>query len=582
MVGQDAIRVPRRTKGRAVSWLVDDIGRTVARWNGRGFDRAADDPRKAQLERLDSLVRLSQDTAFGREHRFAQIDSPEAYRKQVPLREYEEFRPYIDRVLAGERGVLTREDPFMFTTTSGTTDRPKLVPVTAAWRDELRHLVRVWLYRTMCDHKGLLRDGLVSLVSPAVEGHTALGVPIGSVSGMTYQKVPWYIRNTYVVPYGVMTIENYDLRYYLATRYALARRASICVAPNPSTFLRIAELGNQESERIIGAVRDGTLGIADMDALSDHDRAVCRELERPLRPDRTQAAFMDAARARRGSLRPVDLWPNFKLVGCWLGGSCGVQASRLVEWYGDVAFRDPGFRATEATITVPVEDGTAEGVLALEANFYEFIPIDEIEQSDPTVLLADELEVGGEYYILLTTRGGLYRYDINDVVEVTGTYRNSPLISFRRKGRDMVNITGEKLHVNQVCTAAQRASDEIAWSWAQLQLVPDAGAARYDLLLEPLADGCSKDALQAFGAAFDRQLSELNMEYAHKRKSRRLHAPRIHQMRSGWATAHQRADVASGKRDGQYKWPYVRNEWHPASRALVIRSLEGPDEATSD
>ncbi|MDP6946664.1 MAG: GH3 auxin-responsive promoter family protein, partial [Myxococcota bacterium] len=414
-----------------------------------------------------------------------------------------------------------------------------------SWRDELRHLVQVWIYRTTRDHPGLLRDGIVSLVSPAVERYTDRGVPIGSVSGMTYQKVPWYIRNTYVVPYGVMTIEDYDLRYFLTTRYALSRRASVCIAPNPSTFLRIAELGNRESEPLIRAVRDGTLGIEDTDALSDHDRAVCAALSRRLTPNPTQAALMESVRERNGLLRPADLWPNFKLIGCWLGGCCGVQASRLSEWYGeDVAFRDIGFRATEATMTVPLEDGTAAGVLALEANFYEFIPVDEIDQADPTVLLADELEVGGQYYILLTTRGGLYRYDINDVIEVTGTYRNSPLIAFLRKGRDMVNITGEKLHVNQVYTAAQQASDELAWGWQQLQLVPDAQAACYDLLLEPREDDCSVDVLKAFGDAFDRQLSELNMEYAHKRKSRRLHAPRIHQMQPGWASAHQRADVA--------------------------------------
>lgn len=558
-----------------MSLLVDDIGRTVARWIGRGFERATEDPRKAQLARLNRLISRRRETVFGREHNFAQIDSPEAYRKHVPMRDYEGFRPYIDRVLAGETQILTREEPFMFTTTSGTTDRPKLVPVTAAWRDELRHLVKVWLYRTMRDHPGVMRDGIVSLVSPAIEGYTERGVPIGSVSGMTYQKVPWYIRNTYVVPYGAMTIEDYDLRYFLAARYALARRASICIAPNPSTFLRIAELGNRESERIIRAVRDGTLGIEDMDALNEQDRAACTELARRLKPNPKQAQLMESARAKTGLLRPADLWPDFKMVGCWLGGCCGVQASRLTEWYGeDIAFRDIGFRATEATMTVPIEDGTAAGVLALEANFYEFIPVDEIDQAEPTVLLADELEVGGEYYILLTTRGGLYRYDINDIIEVTGTYNNSPLIAFVRKGRDMVNITGEKLHVNQVYTAAQRASDELAWTWQQLQLVPDAEAARYDLLLEPLGDSCSEDALKAFVDAFDRHLSVLNMEYAHKRKSRRLHAPRIHQMKDGWATAHQRADVESGKRDGQYKWPYVRNEWHPASRDLVVRTLD--------
>ncbi|MGB0588372.1 MAG: GH3 auxin-responsive promoter family protein [Myxococcota bacterium] len=564
-----------------MSWLVDDIGRTIARWTGRSFERAARDPRAAQLERLKRLVHDRKDTAFGRDHGFASIDSPEAYRAAVPMRDYEGFRPYIDRIVMGEKRILTREEPFMFTTTSGTTDRPKLVPVTNSWRTELRQLVRVWLYRTMVDHPGLMRDGLVSLVSPAVEGYTEQGTPIGSVSGITYQKVPFYIQSTYVVPYGVMTIEDYDLRYLLATRYALARRASMCVAPNPSTFLRMAELGNRESESIIHAIHDGTLGIPETQQLSAHDREICAKLTADLKPNPAWAKSMEKARAVDGVLRPKDLWPNFKLVGCWLGGSCGVQANRLIDWYGDVAFRDPGFRATEATMTVPVRDSTAEGVLALNANFYEFIPVDEIESSDPPVLLADELEVGGQYYILLTTRGGLYRYDINDIIEVTGTYQNSPLVAFLRKGRDMVNITGEKLHVNQIYQAAQRASDLMDWKWEQLQLIPDAEAARYDLLLEPRDPNCPERALQAFVIAFDEQLSALNMEFAHKRKSKRLHLPRLHHMRQGWSTAHQRADVANGKRDGQYKWPYVRNEWHAISESFVLNTLDAmpPSEA---
>ena len=298
-----------------MSWLVDDIGRTLARWTGREFERAARDPRKAQLERLDQLVRARQKTAFGRDHNFDTIDSPEAYRAQVPMRDYEGFRPYIDRIIAGDKGVLTREEPFMFTTTSGTTDRPKLVPVTDSWRAELRNLVRVWIHRTMQDHPGLMRDGLVSLVSPAIEGYTEGGLPIGSVSGMTYQKVPWYIQSTYVVPYSVMTVEDYDLRYFLATRYALARRASFCVAPNPSTFLRMAELGDRESGDLHPTIRDGTLGVEDLDTLSAHDRGVCQELERMLKPNPAWAQGMERARAGDGVLRPKDLWPNFSSSG---------------------------------------------------------------------------------------------------------------------------------------------------------------------------------------------------------------------------------------------------------------------------
>ncbi len=338
----------------------------------------------------------------------------------------------------------------------------------------------------------------------------------------------------------------------------------------------MAELGDRQSETFIRAIHDGKLGIEDMAALSAHDREVCTQLQNAQKANPTWAKGLEQARAKEGVLRPKDIWPNLKLIGCWLGGSCGVQANRLIDWYGDVAFRDPGFRATEATMSVPIRDSTAEGVLALNANFYEFIPVEEIDSASPRVLLADELEVGAHYYILLTTRGGLCRYDINDIIEVTGTYHNSPLVAFLRKGRDMVNITGEKLHVNQVYQAAQRASEHMNWQWEQIQLIPDAEAARYDLLVEPLNGECALQALRDFALAFDAELSGLNMEFAHKRKSRRLHLPRVHHMRPGWSKDHQRADVAGGKRDGQYKWPFVRNEWHAMSKECVVDTIEDP------
>ena len=226
-------------------------------------------------------------------------------------------------------------------------------------------------------------------------------------------------------------------------------------------------------------------------------------------------------------------------------------------------------------MSVPIQDGTSEGVLALNANFYEFIPVEDIEAESPQVLLADGFEVGAHYYILLTTRGGLYRYDINDIIEVTGTYEKAPLVAFLRKGRDMVNITGEKLHVNQVCLAAQRASERVGLRWEQLQLIPDAEAARYDLLLEPLwTPSALRRRYQTSSAPSTESLTALNMGFAAKRNSRRLHLPRLHHMRPGWSHEHQRADVANGKRDGQYKWPYVRNEWLDQSRSFVLKTLD--------
>src|SRR5437867_11355096 len=86
--------------------------------------------------------------------------------------------------------------------------------------------------------------------------------------------------------------------------------------------------------------------------------------------------------------------------------------------------------ASEAQISLPISDRGAAGILAIDANFYEFIPETEIGGANPTTLTCAELDEGGTYYIILTTPGGLYRYDINDVVRVTGFYRVVAQIDF--------------------------------------------------------------------------------------------------------------------------------------------------------
>ena len=119
--------------------------------------------------------------------------------------------------------------------------------------------------------------------------------------------------------------------------------------------------------------------------------------------------------------------------------------------------RDLGYMASEAQMTLPISDCGCAGILAIDANFYEFIPESEIDSASPHHSPARNSEEGEIIIVILTTPAGLYRYDINDVVRVTGFYKRTPLIEFVRKGRDVTNITGEKLHVNQVIQAMEQA-----------------------------------------------------------------------------------------------------------------------------
>jgi hypothetical protein len=146
-------------------------------------------------------------------------------------------------------------------------------------------------------------------------------------------------------------------------------------------------------------------------------------------------------------------------------------------------------------------------------------------------------------------------------------------VAFVRKGRDMANITGEKLHLNHVLhavRAAERTSGLGVW---QFRLVPDVEAARYDLLLE-LTQPTERTGLARFAAAFDRALTEVNCEYEGKRASGRLGPPRLFVMRPGWSERHCRQEFAHGGRETQHKWSAIRPEWDEASRVEIVERLD--------
>jgi hypothetical protein len=548
----------------------------------RSFEAATRDPAGAQAEVLRELIADNSDTAFGRAHGFSRVTTAAEYASAIPIADYEAFRPYVKRIIGGEKRVLTADDPYMFTTTSGTTGEPKLLPVTIRWREQMAALTRLWLAHAMRDHPQCLEHKALTIVSPAIEGETDTGMPYGAMSGVTYQRIPWLIRRHYVLPYAVSLIANCEARYFLTMRLAMAERVSMIGTPNPSTLIRLARTAEENADRIIRAIHDGTLGIEEPQ-IHSHWGITARDaiaaIRAATRPDPARAHLLENVVARDGRLLPRGAWPELRLIGCWLGGSVGFQASQLAECYGDVPRRDLGLWASEGRMTLPTEDETSSGILAVGTSFYEFIPEARIEERDPPIMLAHQLERGQRYYIVISGQNGLYRYDMNDIVEVTGFYNRTPLIAFVRKGRDMVSITGEKIHVQQLQAAIRAAEGGDKSLVLQFRAIPDVKNSRYDLLVEFV--GARNDLLDGdrFIRDFDKALAKVNIEYASKRDSARLNLPRLCVMRPRWSDRITAADFKNGKREAQYKWRQLAEEWDAFSIGEVISTV--PDEGQS-
>ena len=415
-----------------------------------------------------------------------------------------------------------------------------------------------WLYHASQVHKGMFKGKILSLVSPAVEGYAPCGIPFGSASGQFYRNMPGIVARIYSIPYEVFEIADYQAKYYAIMRISLEHDVHFIGTANPSSVLKMCQKASEFSEEIIKDIRDGTLS-----GSFKIEPEIRTAIERRLKPNPLQAKMLTEARARRdGVLKPGDYWPNMEIIGCWKGGTVGPYLDKFPgrftpDGQTPIAVRDWGYISSEAQGSIPLSDEGSRGVLTVGANFMEFVPVDDVESNPGNPSVWNFLTVGdvvdeGRYYILFTTTGGLYRYDINDVVQIKGYYNKTPQIVFLRKGRGMTNITGEKISVNQIIDSCQYASKETHVVAAHFRAEAHPEASRYILRVE--FDGEPDDeTLHSFLRAFDTHLEETNIEYKSKRKSMRLGAPVLHVMREGWYEKGRRKWVSEGKRAFQAK-----------------------------
>ena len=256
---------------------------------------------------------------------------------------------------------------------------------------------------------------------------------------------------------------------------------------------------------------------------------------------------------------------------------CGVVEAaayipKLKQVFDGLPIRDHGLHASEGRMTLPLRDESSAGLLEIQTHFFEFLPVAEAESASPNVLEAHELQEGTEYFILLTTSSGLYRYNIRDVVRCTGFYGTTPLLEFRHKGAHISSITGEKLAESQVVEAVNTAVQGTSLQLNLFTLTPHWGEPPgYSLFLwcDNPAEQCGERDLQRFAADVDEQLTRVNEEYRDKRQSGRL--------------ASVRAGTSAGALAFIYDGTTVLQRWQPgaiqasmpAARSGVSRTVVG-------
>ena len=549
-------------QGRALPypWLIN-----IALWLVGGSQRMRLNywsryPKHAAERTLRDILTISRDTVYGKEHHFDRIlsatnadDLFRLYRQYVPVNDsFETLRPYVERHKNGETNILFPGKPDMYATTSGTTSKPKWIPMTHKYlKDVYGKMTHVWIWNFICHRSRIFGGHLFTTVGKELEGYAPDGTVFGAVSGVLVRDVPKIIKKHYTAPAAVMSIDDYAARNYTLMRLALQHRdLTLWATANPSTILELLRTLDENKEEMIEDIEKGTLSW-NFD-ISDYIRA---ELEAYMSPQPLRAAELRRLLQEHGKLMPKHFWPWLQLLSTWKCGNTKIYMEKYMDQFdwSKTFYQELGYIATECRFGFSLDD-TNESVLFPHFHYYEFVEESELDKPHKHYLQIHELERGKRYCAYVTTYSGLFRYNMNDLVEVGGQFYETPTVHMVSKVNGIVSMTGEKLYEPQFIDAVHKTEELMGVKTKFFVGFADVSESRYHFYYEFVDEGIDQETADEFTKVVDRKLQEINNEYESKRASFRLKAPQAHILLSNAYSRFKAACLRDGFRDGQFKF----------------------------
>ncbi len=470
------------------------------------FEAVLLDPERAQIDVLMRILRANADCEFGRAHDFTAIRTVADYRSAVPVRVYADFESQINRMAYGEAGVLTSGPVIAFEETGGTSSGSKLIPYTDECLASFGNAVLPWLAELARRRPGICAGKTYVSISPATrqQRETMGGIPVGLGSEAAYlgNDLVGAFLSILAVPSEVAAISDVsDWRLETLTALIECEDLTFVSVWSPTFFLALIEaIPAQEVTLVL--------------KLSAAARA-------------RMAAFLHNG-AKDSSL----LWPRLDTVSCWNDGSSAHFAARLASLCPQAQIEPKGLFSTEAALTLPW-GGKAGCVPALTSTFTEFVD----KHGKPH--LAHELDEGAQYRGVITTPGGLYRYDMGDRVRCIGHEGDVARLVFEGRTGMTSDMVGEKLTEAFVATALS------ALPCAAALFPKSVPKPHYELWLDETANDPARAALVETALC-------RNPQYAYARKIGQLGAL-VPVLKAGFVTERHLAKIHAGKRLGDMK-----------------------------
>jgi len=468
-----------------------------------------ENPRMAQLEVFHSLVRAARYTEWGRKYDYASITDPDDFRQRVPLHDYEDVKPYVERLRKGEQNLLWPTDMRWFAKSSGTTgDRSKFIPVSREALEDCHYKggkdLIAFHYEQFPESKLYQGMSLVVGGSSNIEQFRSDAYS-GDLSAIIIRNLPLWVevRRTPVIETALM--ENWEEKIEQMARETM-REDVRCIAGVPSWTLvllrRILEL--------------------------------------------------------TGKKHILDVWPNLEL---FMHGGVSFRPYRA---QFEALIPSPtmnyleSYNASEGSFAIQDRHGADDMLLMLDYGiFYEFIPMDQIGNPAPRTLLLDEVVAGEQYAIVISTNGGLWRYMPGDTVRFTSVKPHRVQVSGRTKS--FINAFGEELMVENAdrgMEAACKATGAVVSEYTAGPVYMESDAhGGHEWIVEFAR---SPDDMARFVDVLDHTMRELNSDYDAKRRGDMvLLRPIVHAVAPGTFYEWMKH---RGKLGGQNKVPRLSND----------------------
>ncbi len=464
----------------------------------------ASNPVETQKRVFEELIKKAQNTQFGKDHGFASIKTPQEFAKQVPVRDYEELKPYINKVVEGQSDILWPGKPIYFAKTSGTTSGAKYIPLTRESMpthiDAARNAILCYIADT---GKADFVDGKMIFLQGSPELQEKNGIKVGRLSGIAAHYVPSYLQRNRMPSWQTNCIEDWEVK--------------------------------------VEGVVDETVK-EDMSVISGIPSWVQMYFER--------------LQARTGK-KIGDIFPNFNLF-IYGGVNFEPYRSKFESLIGRKVDSIELFPASEGFFAFQDKQNVKGMLLQLNSGiFYEFIKAEEFFSEDPKRLTIGEVELDTNYVMIISNSAGLWAYNLGDTVQFTSLKPYRLIVSGRIK--HFISAFGEHVIAKEVEQAMQEATAgtdvQISEFTVAPQITPEGDQLPYhewfiEFQKEP-------EDLQEFSAALDRSMQEQNSYYFDLIEGKILQPLKITKVP---ANGFQEYMKSIGKLGGQNKLPRLSND----------------------